>query len=207
MNREKAIDEIKNTIRHNFAGIGVSESTDAYTGETFISIDDDKVYYGKAFTSLAAELETELLWPSGIFDVFFVASEGASVSHVAKTPLEAGTVVNAVSIPVFWTTDVLKNTISVPLAQFNHALGMEFLSPIVSAGMNLAFDPSEVGVASFATPIWNTEGVYVAALPVQNVVASNVVVVDNAVISKSSSWKIPSPRDESTIEEQLEWAA
>ena len=96
-------------------------------------------------------------------------------------------IVNVVSTLVFWTTDVLKNAISVPFEQFNPTFAMSFLSPMVSAGMNLLFDVSEVGVASFATSIWNAEGV--AALPIQNVAAKKVVVADNAIIAKSSSWR------------------
>ena len=52
MNREKAIDKVKSAILHNFASIGVGAITDDYTGETFISIDDDKIYNGQAFKDL-----------------------------------------------------------------------------------------------------------------------------------------------------------
>ena len=143
----------------------------------------------------------------GIFDVYFVATEKASAGDIAKTLFGSGIIVNVASTPVFWTTDILKNAITLPFAQFNSDIGMPFFSPTVSARMNLMFDVSEVAVASIAASIWTTAGIHIAALPVQNVVAHKVLVADNAIIAESSNWKIPNPRDESAMEEKLEWAA
>ena len=72
MTREDAISKAKSIIHGTFGGANVSESTDEYTGETFISIDDDRVYYGKAFKDLAAKLNGTAVAFGGLRCVFRV---------------------------------------------------------------------------------------------------------------------------------------
>ena len=192
MKREQAIDEAINMILRK--GISLSKSTDEETGETFISIDNESVYFSETFKNLIAKIETELLWPSGVFDVFFVASEKSSnvqtVVHGVKMPVESGEVLSAAPVAVFSMTDIVKNAIAMPLDQFNQAPDT-FRSTVVSIGMNMVFDASEIGVASFATAIWNMPYLQALLMPLPDIMAQNAIVANNAILAKSLDWKFP----------------
>ncbi len=85
MIREQAIAEVRKAFQREFPKVRVNISFDKDFEETFIAIDDERLYNSEDFKKFAAQLETDLLWPHGFFNIFFVTSIDSPSSSVEES--------------------------------------------------------------------------------------------------------------------------
>jgi hypothetical protein len=212
MTREDAIERVKSTIFGSFIGVGISESTDEYTGEVFISVDDEKVYYSEPFKDLAARLETGFLWPAGIFDVYFIASENKSHADITKrsgNSFTDGLIVNTVpASTLLWTSAApVHPPIMMPLVNLDIGMQRPYLSQIVTKEFNIPFGVPLGHIVPLTVSVWNVSGIFLETMPIQQVAASSVVVkVDDNFVRNLDAENV-NPRTESEADETYAWAA
>lgn len=67
--------KIVSQIELSFPMVYVEIETVAESDEVFLLVDSMEIYEGVAYQEMVARTKSELLWPNGVFNVFFGVSE------------------------------------------------------------------------------------------------------------------------------------
>jgi hypothetical protein len=79
--------EVVRQIELAFPATYVEIETVPESGEAFVQVDSMTLYDSGAYQTLVAKLKGEVLWPNGVFSVFFgVADSGRCFSRIAVAP-------------------------------------------------------------------------------------------------------------------------
>ena len=87
MTHSEVLREVVRLIEFAFPAAYVEIETVPESGEAFVQVDSIALYDSSAYQALVAKLKGHILWPSGVFSVFFgVADPGRRFTSIAVAP-------------------------------------------------------------------------------------------------------------------------